>query len=256
MNYVDKNKEIWNAHVDHDNIWTRPVTPEEVANAKKGDWHIIVTSQKPVPKEWFPENFVGKKILCLASGGGQQGPIMAALGADVTVFDFCENQLGQDRMVAERDGLTIHTLQGDMRDLSAFDDESFDMVIHPWSNVYVDDILPVWKESYRVMKHGGILISGFANPIEYIFDLKSLNKGDLVVRHQIPYSDLTSISEEELKELVLDQGEGICFGHTLHDQIQGQIDAGFLIGGFYEDIGGTALDQYIHTSIATKAVKL
>ena len=76
-----------------------------------------------------------------------------------------------------------------------------------------------------------------------------------MVRHKLPYSDLTSISRDELQELVLDEGEGICFGHTLEDQIQGQITAGFLIAGFYEDIGGTALDGYMNGSIATRAVK-
>ena len=81
-------------------------------------------------------------------------------------------------------------------------------------------------------------------------------KGELKVRHKLPYSDLSSISREELQELVLDKGEGICFGHTLEDQIQGQLDAGFVIAGFYEDIGGTVLDEYMNGSIATKAIKL
>lgn len=111
------------------------------------------------------------------------------------------------------------------------------------------------KEAYRVLKRGGTLISGFANPIEYIFDLKELEQGRFVVRHSIPYSDLTSISEKELKELVLDKNEGICFGHSLYDQIQSQISAGFLIAGFYEDKGGSALNQYIDNAIATKAIK-
>ncbi len=181
---------------------------------------------------------------------------MAALGAKVTVFDYCEAQLEQDRMVAIRDGLKINTVKGDMRDLHMFDDETFDLIIHPWSNGFVDNIIPVWKESYRVLKKKGTLISGFANPTEYIFDLRSLMKGELKVRHKLPYSDLSSISREELQELVLDKGEGICFGHTLEDQIQGQLDAGFVIAGFYEDIGGTVLDEYMNGSIATKAIKL
>jgi hypothetical protein len=103
-----------------------------------------------------------------------------------------------------------------------------------------------------VLKKGGVLISGFANPVEYIFDLKALNQGEFQVRHAIPYSDLTSISKEEFEEVASD---GVLFGHTLHDQIQGQLDAGFLLAGFYEDKGGTALDPYIDTALATKAVK-
>lgn len=256
MDFRKINEEIWDKNVDNQDIWTMPVSSEEVMKAKEGDWKIVLTPTKEVPREWFPKELAGKDVLCLASGGGQQGPIMAALGANVTVFDNSQNQLNQDIMVAKRDNLIIKTVQGDMKDLSMFANESFDFIVHPWSNCYIDNVLPVWKEAYRVLRHGGILISGFANPIEYIFDLKNINEDRLVVRHKIPYSDLTSISQEELKEFVIGQGEAIAFGHTLHDQIQGQIDAGFLIAGFYEDKGGTVLDSYIESAIATKAVKL
>jgi len=258
MNYVDKNREIWDKKVADKDCWTEPVSSEVVAKAKEGQWEIVLTPIKAVPKDWFPESLKGLKVLCLASGGGQQGPIMAATGAEVTVFDNSHKQLGQDIMVAERDHLSIKTVQGDMRDLSAFEDEAFDLIIHPWSNSYVESVLPVWKEAYRVLKKGGSLISGFGNPVEYIFDLRSLESGEFVVKHSIPYSDLTDLSKEDLQELVLDQGEGIVFGHTLEDQIQGQIAAGFVIAGFYEDTcgGGNPLDKYISTSMATKAVKL
>ncbi|MEJ6952296.1 class I SAM-dependent methyltransferase [Natronospora cellulosivora (SeqCode)] len=256
MDYLKKNEKIWDKKVQDEYIWTQAVSTEEIKKAMKGQWKIVVTPIKAVPLEWFPEVIAGKDVLCLASGGGQQGPIMAALGANVTVFDNSRSQLEQDIMVAERDGLKINTVKGDMRDLSVFKDKSFDLIIHPWSNGYVDSVLPVWKESYWVLRNGGTLISGFGNPLEFIFDYKKLDEGEFHVRHKIPSSDLTSISEEELKELVLDQGEGICFGHTLEDQIKGQIDVGFLIAGFYEDIGGSALDQYINSSIATKAIKL
>ncbi|ERJ11378.1 class I SAM-dependent methyltransferase [Haloplasma contractile] len=256
MDFLKVNQKVWEQKVADNYIWSQAVTSEEVEKAKNGDWNIVLTPKKHVPKDWFPKSLEGKKVLCLASGGGQQGPILAATGAEVTVFDYCEAQLGQDRLVAERDSLDIRTIQGDMRDLSVFEDESFDLIVHPWSNGYVDDVLPVWKEAYRVLKKGGTLISGFSNPVEFIFDLKEMLDGRLVVRHKLPYSDLTSISEEELQELVLNQGEGICFSHTLENQIQGQISAGFAIAGFYEDIGGTMLDQYMNGSIATKAIKL
>ena len=92
--------------------------------------------------------------MCLASGGGQQGPILAAAGADVTVFDNSPRQLEQDRYVADRDGLHLQTVEGDMRDLSCFPDESFDLIVHPVSNVFVPDVKPVWREAYRVLKPG------------------------------------------------------------------------------------------------------
>lgn len=256
MNYKTINKEAWNNKVNESDVWTQAVSSEAVTKAKNGDWSIVLTPNKPIPKDWFPKDLKNKKILCLASGGGQQGPILAATGAEVTVLDYSPKQLDQDRMVAIRDSLEITTIQGDMADLSCFEDEAFDLIVHPWSNCFIASVLPVWKEAYRVLKHGGSLLSGFGNPIEYIFDLERLEEGKLEVRHSIPYSDLTSLTEEELNRLVIDQGEPICFGHSLEDQIKGQTDAGFLIAGFYEDESGSTLNRYINTGIATKAIKL
>ena len=256
MDYLKINRQIWEQKVADGYDWTRPVSSEEVDAARNGQWEIVLTPSRAVPRDWFPEPLAGKQILCLASGGGQQGPIMAAAGADVTVLDYSAAQLGQDLMVAQRDGLVIKTIQADMRDFSMFADESFDLIIHPWSNGAVDSVIPIWEGAYRVLRKGGSLLSGFSNPVQYIFDLGAMMEGRLVVRHKLPYSDLTSISQEELQTLILDKGEGICFGHTLEDQIQGQIQAGFLLAGFYEDTCGCALDDYMLCSIATRAIKL
>jgi len=255
MDIVKANREAWDKLAETGDVWTQGVSEEVIERAKAGDWHIVLTPKKPIPKSWFPDNLTDKKVLCLASGGGQQGPVLAAVGAEVTVFDNSQKQLDQDLLVAKREGLEIKTIQGDMRDLSAFLDESFDLIIHPWSNCFVDDILPVWKEAYRVLKKGGSLLSGFANPTEYIFDYEKLEEGIFQLRHTLPYSDLTSTSQEELESLIA-SGQALVFGHTLEDQIQGQISAGFLIAGFYEDISGTALDQYMMGGIATWAIKL
>ena len=80
------------------------------------------------------------KILCLAGGGGQQGPILAALGGLVTVFDISHSQLELDRMVAKREGLKIKTVRGDMVDLTAFENESFDWILNPCSLCYVPNV--------------------------------------------------------------------------------------------------------------------
>jgi ubiquinone/menaquinone biosynthesis C-methylase UbiE len=78
--------------------------------------------------------------------------VLAAAAVDVTVFDNSPKQLEQDRAVANRDGLTLRTVLGDMRDLSAFEDASFDLVFHPVSNVFCPEVLPVWRECYRVLR--------------------------------------------------------------------------------------------------------
>src|SRR5687767_15148242 len=167
---VAHNRAAWDREVDNDNEWTRPVGPDVIARARQGDWSVVLIGYEPVPRDWFPADLSGVDILGLASGGGQQGPILAAAGANVTVFDNSPKQLEQDRFVAERDNLKIHTVQGDMADLGVFSDETFDVIVHPVSNVFVPDVIPVWKESFRVLRKGGVLLAGFNNPVVHLID--------------------------------------------------------------------------------------
>lgn len=256
MDLLKYNSEAWDREVSNGNEWTKPVSSEKVAKAKEGVWQVVLTPLKPVPSNWFPD-LNRKKILGLASAGGQQGPIFAAAGAQVTIIDNSPAQLAQDRLVAERDGLEIQLIQGDMMDLSRFENESFDLIFHPCSNCFVPDIKPVWKEAFRVLKKGGTLLSGFCNPIAFAMDPELEPKGILQIKYKIPYSDLTSLTEEERKRYT-DKGEPLAFGHTLEDQIGGQIDAGFSIAGFYEDSWTEAngpIHSYLNCFIATRALK-
>ncbi len=249
------NQEAWDRQVEGGNEWTVPVGPEVIEAARRGEWGVLLTETKPVPREWFPE-MRGAEVLCLASGGGQQAPVFAAAGAKVIVLDNSPKQLAQDRLVAERDSLDLGTIQGDMRDLSAFADESFDLVFHPVSNLFVPEVRPVWREAFRVLRSGGILLAGFLNPAVYIFDLDLVDTtGELRVKHALPYAASTSLDEDELKGQI-ERGEPLEFSHTLEDQIGGQTDAGFLIAGLYED---RHLDDpvavYMPTLVATRAIK-
>ncbi len=250
------NREAWEKEGRTGNPWTIPVSSEEIALAKAGSPRLFLTPTKTIPAEWLA-GMKDKKILCLASGGGQQGPLMAAFGSDVTVLDNCPAQLEKDSLVARREGLTINLVTGDMRDLSRFPDASFEGIIHPVSNVFVDDVRPVWKEAFRVLKPGGELLSGFCNPLLYIFDLDKWDADKILeVRYKIPYSDLGQLPNDVLAKRI-EEHEAMEFGHSLADQIGGQTDAGFHIVGFYEDLSGgnDLLDPYIATFIATRARK-
>jgi SAM-dependent methyltransferase len=254
----EHNRGAWNRQVESGNPWTIPVGKEEIAEARRGRWQIVLTPTKPVPRHWFPD-LVSCDVLCLASGGGQQGPILAAAGANVTVLDNSPRQLAQDRLVAERDALVIATVEGDMASLHMFSDECFDLVVHPVSNSFVPDVRPVWQEAYRVLRSGGALLAGFANPVNYLFDFELAEQaGILQVKHPLPYSDVDSLSEEE-KRCYAEEGEPFEFSHTLEDQIGGQLDAGFVLTGFYEDTcddrDGEPLAQFMDLYIATRAVK-
>ena len=255
MDIRSYNRDAWNREVESgQNRWSQPVDSETIAKAKQGEFSILLTENIPVPGKWFPP-LKGADVLCLASGGGQQGPILAAAGANVTVFDNSPAQLKQDQFVAEREALTLKTVEGDAANLSIFQDESFDLVFNPCSTVFMQDVRTVWKECYRVLRHGGILMTGSMNPVHYIFDLYKADEGILEVAHSIPYSDLTSLSKEDLEEY-LDKGLPLEFGHSLTDLLGGQCDAGFVITGMYEDsMLDSPLHNYHPSYIATRAVK-
>ena len=93
MDVRSYNREAWNREVQAgENRWTKPVDSETIARVKQGEFSILLTENIPVPHRWFPP-LKGADVLCLASGGGQQGPILAAVGARVTVFDNSPAQL-------------------------------------------------------------------------------------------------------------------------------------------------------------------
>jgi len=249
------NRAGWNQRVAQGDPWSLPVSPEKVARARNGDWSVVLTPLRPVPRDWFGD-IAGKDLLGLASGGGQQGPLFAAAGARVTIFDASDAQLEQDRRVAARDGLSIRTVQGYMDDLSAFADASFDLIFHPVSNCYAPDILPVWREAFRVLRPGGTLLAGFANPINYIFDIDGQERGELIIRHPLPHADADLPAAE--RDALLARDHTLEFSHTLEAQIGGQLAAGFHLTGFYEDGDSDpprASTRYFQPFIATRAFK-
>ena len=251
------NQAGWDRRVQDQDVWTRPVSAQDVARARLGDWTVVLTPNIPVPRDWFGE-LEGKDVLALASGGGQQGPILAAAGARVTVFDASARQLAQDDAVAARDGLSLTTCQGFMHDLSAFDDASFDLIFHPVSNCFAPEILPVWRECFRVLRPGGALLAGFMNPMVYVFDAAAEARGELIVKHALPYADITHLPPDEFEQRVA-RDHTVEFSHTLETQIGGQLQAGFRLTHLFEDRDGGAPDigrsAYFPTCMATRAVK-
>lgn len=234
MNPLHHNRQAWNRESAAGSAWSTPVDAATVARARAGSWQVILTPQRAVPRDWFGE-LRGKRLLCLASGGGQQAPVLAAAGAQVLSFDLSDEQLAKDRLVAEREGLEIRCVQGDMADLAGLANESFDLIFHPTSNLFVPDVEPVWRECHRVLRPGGTLLAGFMNPSVFMFDHEETEQtGELKVKYTLPYADLEHLPAEQLQRKLVTQ-EPVQFSHSLEAQIGGQLQAGFVITGFYED---------------------
>lgn len=255
---LEHNRQAWNRQsLSGTNRWCQPVGPETIAAARRGDWDVILTPNRSVPRDWFGD-LTGARVLCLASGGGQQAPVLAAAGARVISFDASDEQLAKDSLVAARDGLDLRTVRGDMADLSAFDDALFDLIFHPVANVFTPDVQAVWRECARVLRPGGRLLAGFMNPDYYLFDHEALERGaPPQVTFELPYADVTHLPPARLQTLV-EAGEALEFGHSLDAQIGGQLAAGFVITGFYEDrwsAADTPLDRFMPTSMATLALR-
>jgi len=153
---------------------------DKTTNDNEKKWDKLVISDVPCgrprldlnpqkAKEWLNGDGIlgdleGKKVLCLASGGGQQSIGFALLGADVTVTDFSNEQLKKDKAVSEKFSKNIRIIKSDMRNLSMFNDNEFDIVYQPYSINYIPETTKVFDEVARVTKPGGIYHLMFHNP--------------------------------------------------------------------------------------------
>ena len=246
--YTEVNSKVVDKWVEEGWEWGQAISHEAFEKAQNNDWSVVLTPIRPVPKNWFCK-MKDAQILGLASGGGQQMPIFTALGAKCTVLDYSEKQLFKEIEVAKREKYEIKTIRADMTKPLPFEDESFDMVFHPVSNCYIEDILPVWKECHRILKKGGILLAGFDNSFNYIFD----DEEKMIVR-KLPFNPL---KDKELYEESIKNDWGIQFSHTIEEQIGGQLQAGFILTDIYEDTNGEGrLHEFnVPTFYATRAVK-
>ena len=227
--YQDINAETIDRWIREGWEWGKPISHETYEKAKNGEWEVLLTPTKPVPREWLGD-LKGKKILGLASGGGQQMPIFAALGAVCTVLDYSLLQIENERLVAEREGYDIRIIRGDMTKRLPFEDGEFDIIFHPVSNCYVEEVKPIWKECFRILKPGGKLVSGTDHYINYIVDQEERQ-----IVNRLPFNPLKN--PDQMKQLQ-DDDAGVQFSHSLEEQIGGQLEAGFRLLALYEDTNG------------------
>jgi len=249
VKYTDINAQTIDKWVGQGWEWGVPISEALFAAAKQGLWSMLLTPTKPVPREWYP-CLKDKHVLGLASGGGQQMPIFAVLGANCTLLDYSLRQVASDLAVAVREGYTINAVRADMTQTLPFADNSFDVVFHPVSNCYIEDVMHVWRECYRILKPGGRLMAGMNNGFSYLFD----EADEKSIKYKLPFNPLQT---PELLEVLQVTDSGIQFSHTLEEQIRGQLRVGFKLLDLYEDTDGSGLlhEYGVPTFWATLAVK-
>lgn len=248
MNYQELNAKTIDRWIAEGWQWGIPISHEEYENAVNGKWDVVLTPTKPVPHQWFGD-LRGKKVLGLASGGGQQMPIFAALGAQCTILDYSQKQLESEREVAEREGYQIRIIKADMTKPLPFEDEEFDLIFHPVSNCYVEKVEPIFRECYRILKHGGVFLAGLGNEVNYLVD-----EDEKIIVNAMPYNPLKNEEQRRQSERLND---GIQFSHCVEEQVGGQLKAGLILTDLYGDTNG---EGYLHELnvecfLATRAVK-
>ena len=231
---------------------------DEIAEFNRGRWNDLVAANVSYGRAWLDLDAVGarrwlnkhyvsgdvsgKNVLCLANGGGQQTAAFGLLGANVTVIDMSDAQLEQDRIAAKHHGLNIRIEQGDMRDLSRFGDDSFDLIWHAYSINFVPDAKMVLQEVARVMRPGGLYYFQYANPfLSSVDEADWTGEGYLLKR---PYVDGAELIFDDPDWTVGEQRVSAPreFNHALSTIMNTLIGQGFIIRGLWEDREGMKSD--------------
>ena len=212
----------WKALVEADALYTRPALSLDPISARD-----------TLDPEGRLGNVEAKDVLCLACGGGKQSVAFALLKANVTVFDLSEDQLNRDREAADHFDVQIKILQGDMRDLSRFDEAGFDIVYHSYSLGFVTNARVVFQQVARVLRPGGLYHFMCANPFFLGMQQKDWNGEGYTIKH--PYLNEVEITYED-QEWVYNRSKSVDaipppreFRHTLSAIISGLVEQGFMI---------------------------
>jgi SAM-dependent methyltransferase len=244
---INKNKEHWDNEVESGKHYTIPDLDLDADLLKKfAIGELLGWDEKngrinnPLLKkirQFEYSDIKGKKVLCLASGGGQQSAMFSLLGADVTVADISQGQLNADITAANHYGYTVKTVQCSMTDLSVFEDDSFDIVHQPISICFVPDVSLVYKEVFRVLKKGGLYhvdhINPATHPVSYENDIDGWD--GIGFRISSPYiGGPLRIDENGKENMTCGEADGE-FRHLFIDIFCKLTETGFQIKYIWED---------------------
>jgi SAM-dependent methyltransferase len=211
----EQNREIWDRLAREEYPLARPVGEKEINNPS------FITN----PWGWIGKDVTGKRVLCLAAGGGKHGVLFALAGAETTVVDISPAMLDLDRKEAKARGLELRIVEASMDKLPTLDSGHFDIVIQPVSTCYVPDLLAVYREVARVLKPDGMYICQHKQPQSLQTGLRPIGVGYVVQERYYRSGPLPQISgvnpvrEEGAQE----------FLHRWDDLLGGLCKNGFMI---------------------------
>jgi len=244
---IKKNQQMWEGEVEAGEYYTIPDLDlnvdllQQFADGELLGWDDEYgKNNNPLLKkirQYEYSDITGKKVLCLASGGGQQSAMFSLLGADVTVVDISQGQLDADIKAANHYGYAVKTILCSMTDLSVLEDEYFDLVHQPISICFVPDVALVYKEVFRVLKKGGKYhvdhINPATHPVSYDNDIDGWD--GIGYRISSPYiSGPLRIDEKGNENMISGEVDGE-FRHLFIDIFCKLTEAGFQIKYIWED---------------------
>lgn len=205
---------------------------------RRGDWHTETAREKDFIEPlaavddcgWIGGNVRGKRVLCLAAGGGKHSVLFAAAGAVVTVVDLSPRMLELDRRLAAERGLQVQAIEASMDDLSMFSAAAFDVVIQPVSTCYVPDLMAVYREVARVTAADGLYISQHKQPASLQAEVLPSGRGYVLSEPYYRSGPLPAVIEGCLHR----EAGTMEFLHRWEELIGGLCRAGFVLEDLVE----------------------
>jgi|SRR5688572_25234536 len=201
------------------------------------------------PLGWIERPVTGKRILCLAAGGGKHGPLFAKAGATVTVVDLSPEMLALDRKIAAELSVSLRLIEASMDNLAMLGPNSFDVVVQPVSTCYVSEVRKVYAEVARVLVAGGLYISQHKQPAALQAEAVGNGRGYLITE---PYQRGRPLAAGPA-DFPHREGGAMEFLHTWEELVGGLCRAGFQLEDLLEPRHSDARAEYLPPFVTLKA---
>ncbi len=221
----DHNRQAWDERAERGTLFTQPVSPAEV----KEPYSVLDPDGSG---SWLDGRVDGRRVLCLGAGGGRQGVLFAAAGADVTVVDISPAQLERDRSVASAYGLCLQTVQASIDDLSVFPAGAFDLVEQPVSTCYVPSLASVYAQVARVLRSRGLYISQHKTPTSLQATIRPGRSG----RYELVEPYYRSGPLPSVHGTILREPETLEYLHRWEEIVGGLCRCGFVVENLVEPL--------------------